>query len=271
MSDFEPFYDIHGQLRRCGTWLPPVGFVSAMPKAFEEVFDVWDEVDIKRALADPNRRCGRKVFGPEWITNQQSKSSCNGYKAAAILSKARWLRGIQDGLILSGAYIYSKCNGGRDQGSMLDDALVIVEKYGAPPESLVPWDQIYPKLQPRNADEEAAKHKGLGGLPIRTKRGFDTAVARGMPVGCVVQAGRGYQTLNRDGIAGVDRGPGNHAVHVDDAKDLPDGRRVYDQAGSWGLGYGEQGRSWLLWDSFETPFESGHLFYAFPSTTEAGL
>lgn len=261
-----PFYDSNGQPRRCGSLLPPKGFVSSF-KTFETEFPVWDNGDIRKALTDPNRVLGRRLFGPAWIQNQQSAGSCNGHALAGALARARWLRGIEDGLKLSGAYPYSKMNGGRDGGSMLEDGLKVIEKWGCPPESLVPWDQIYPNLQPRNADVEAAKHKGLQCYAVQTKQGFRTAVAMGFPVIVAVSAGRGYQTLDRNGVSGVDRGTGNHAVHVDDAVILPDGTEVYDQPGSWGTGYGDRGRSYLLWDSFAETF-GNHTFYAVPSTVE---
>lgn len=270
MSDeLDFFYDSTGQIRRCGSLLPPKGMVSAF-QTFEAEHPVWNDGDIRRALTDPNRKLGRKLFGPGWTVNQGPFGQCNGEAGAGVLSRARWLRGITDGLILSGSYIYSKINGGRDQGSNLEDGMRVLAEYGAPPKTLVTYDMIYPNRQPKIADAEAAKHKGLQCYAVQTKQGFRTAVAAGYPVVVAVSAGRGFQTLNNRGIAGVDNGSGNHAVLVDDAVILDDGTEVYDHQNSWGLGYGQQGRSYLTWEHFAQTF-GNHVFYAIPSTTEAGL
>ncbi len=267
-DELDYFYDLTGEIRRCGSLVPTGGPPEAV-KVFEQAIPVWDDADIIRAAKDPNRKLGRRLFGPGWVQNQRTKGSCNGYALAGSLSKARFLRGITDGLLLSGSYPYSKMNGGVDGGSELRHGLQVIEKYGCPPEAMCPWDRIFPGQQPRNIDEVAAKHKGIDCYAVETRQGFRTALAMGFQVIVAVSAGRGFQTLDRNGVAGVDRGSGNHAVHCDDLVILPNGDEVYDHQNSWGLGYGTQGRSYLRWDSFAATF-GVHTFYAVPSTTEEG-
>lgn len=271
-SEIEPIVDeATGELRRCGSLAPPEGFVSSY-LTFEEEHPLWDDSDILKAIQDPNRRISRKLFGDAWIANQLSFSSCNGWAAAVALSRARKLRGLPDipgsSPLLSGSYVYSKINGGRDNGSMPEDGMKEIQANGAPPASLVTAPMIYPRLQPPNADSEAAKRKGLAAWKVQTKQGFRTALAAGFPVIIVVQAGNNWQKLNSIGIAGVSPGSGDHAVIADDIL-IVGGTEVYDQANHWGLSYGTRGRAYLVWDHFASTFNR-FPFYAVGSTEEAG-
>lgn len=265
-DEIEVIIDQTGEERRLGSHMNPEGFVCAFP-TFESTFEMWDDEQIKRVITDQNRVPARKVFGPEWIQNQKSHGSCNGFATAGALSRARRLRGIQDKLILSGAFVYSLINGGRDNGSALQDGLKVVQTHGAPPESLVPWNMIYPNQQPASAKAEALKHKGLVCYPAQTKQGFRTGIAKGFVGIVAVHAGGRYQKLDSRGIAGQDSGSGNHAVVVQESSIIA-GVEVYDQPGSWGTGYGDQGSAYLTWDHFSQTFNN-HTFWLLASTEEA--
>jgi hypothetical protein len=172
-------------------------------------------------------------------------------------------------LLLSGAFLYSLINGGHDNGSYLHDGMAAVQKYGICPEALVPWDCIYSYQMPPGAYAEALKHKGVQAYPVQTRQGFRTALAVGYPVIVCVQAGNNFQRLNNSGLCGVDNGYGNHAIHCDDVC-LVNGTEVYDTCNSWGLSYGDQGRCYTTWDSFEQTF-GYHTFWALSSTEEYGI
>ena len=265
----ELILDIHGQSRNNGSLLLPSGKVTAL-RSFETEKPVWTDAQIRAAILDPDRPDSRKLFGLEWMQNQYSKGSCNGYATAAALAKARWLRGIRDGLfLLSGAFLYSLINGGQDHGSYLHDSMEAVEIYGICPEALVPWDCIYSYQLPPGAYAEAIKHRGIQAYPVQTKQGFRTALAAGYPVIVCVQAGNDFQWLNNQGICGVDSGNGNHAIHCCGI-DIINGTEVYDTRNSWGLSYGDNGCCYTTWDSFEQPFDF-HTFWALSSTEEKGI
>jgi hypothetical protein len=155
----------------------------------------------------------------------------------------------------------------RDQGSALQAGLKVVETHGAPPESMVPWNMIYPNQQPREAKAEALKHRGLVCYAAKTLQGLRTGLAKGFVAIVAVHAGGAYQQLNSKGIAGVSAGRGNHATHVDDLV-MIGGTEVYDQVNSWGLGYGQSGRSYLTKDHFAQTFGT-HTFWLLASTEEA--
>lgn len=269
----EMITDIHGIERKLGLLPPPRGFVSAMP-VFEEIVSEWSDVEIRDAIADPNRKLGRKLFGKSWTHDQGSVGSCNGWAGAGAYARARWLRGHTDGMQFSGAWLYSLMNGGRDNGSALEDGLVAGMREGFAELSLVGPNQIYPHLQHRRADAivSAAQHRSFEAYAVKTKRGFRTALAKGFPVIVAVMAGPGFQRLSTNGgngygVSGVDNGPGNHALLCDEIFLLPDGREVYDTQNSWGMRFGDLGRTFLTWGSFAQTF-GVHTFYAIASTEE---
>lgn len=266
MADIEEIRDINGNLRRLGSLAPPTGFVSSF-KTFEAEQPLYTDQQIRDIVTSPNRVPMRRVFGSEWITDQKSHGSCNGFAGAAAMSKARYLRGIRDKLILSGAFLYSLINGGRDQGSALEAGLKAIQKSGICPADLVTWDMIYPNDQPSNAKSEALKHKGFKCFAVQTEQGFRSALAAGFPVIVAVHAGQNFQRLNSQGIAGVDNGGGNHAIHSYDIE-IINGREYYLTDNSWNTSYGAGGRVLLPWESFAQTFVN-HTFYAVASTQEA--
>lgn len=203
----------------------------------------------------------RRYFGKEVVSDQRNSNACNGHAMAGALSQARTRRGLPF-VRLSGAYPYSKINGNQDQGSQLRDSLMAVERYGSPPETLVPWDQIYARLQPANADAEAARYKGFEAYAVRTQQGLWSALALGFDVVVAVHVGNRFSDLNQRGIAGVDSGPGNHAVRCDGL--YWDNGLTGCGVNSWGM-WGDQGRMGLTWDHFRECFNV-HLFYALRST-----
>jgi hypothetical protein len=215
---------------------------------------------------DKDRTPRRILFGRNFMQNQLSWGSCNGYAGAGALRKAGHLRGSTKIPHLSGAILYSLINGGRDNGSMLHDGLKRVPIDGVCPEELVPASQIYPHLQPPNAKAVAKLLRGLAAFPVGTRQGFRTALAMGFPVIVAVHAGRNFQRLSQSGIASADAGRGNHAIHADDIV-FVNGQECYDNANSWGFGYGQEGRVYLTWDSYAQTFGT-HTFYAIASTEE---
>lgn len=267
MEELEPVKDLNGEERRCGSLPIPEGYVCSVP-TFEAAFAnmMLERADVLKLVRDPNRVPARIKFGAKFIQNQQSHGSCNGHLVAGVVSRLRFRRGLGV-LKLSGAYPYSKMNGGRDNGSLLADGIEVAKTYGLPPESLVPWNQIYPRQQPSNADAEAAKIKGLEpSSRITTRQGLETALALQMDVGVAVHVGNSYMRLDGKGVSGIDGGPGNHAVVCDDLYE-EGGDLVYDQPNSWGLAWGQEGHTKLRWEHFAQTINN-HVFYTFRSTLE---
>jgi len=253
-----------GQVIRPGSLPLPAGFVSAFPPyGSDPSTPVWEDKDILRVVSNGNRRDIEKVLPfSKYGNNQGRYSSCGGWAAANALTATRRLTGIDDGWVGSGAYIYSLINGDRDSGSQLEDGLVAVGKYGAPSRTTVPYNVIYRGQYPRSVDAEAAKTKGLQAYRCKTKQAWRSALAAGWMGIAAVHADNRVINYRGTGIMPLANGPGNHAVLISDMR-LNKGTEVYLLDNSWGIGWGNQGRSWLVWDHFAQTFNN-HAFYVIP-------
>jgi hypothetical protein len=76
-----------------------------------------------------------------------------------------------------------------------------------------------------------------------------------------VDVDNSFMKLDKNGICGGGRGPGNHAVHVDDV-DIINGELVFDMQNSWGLNFGEAGRAYTTWQRHFVPTYRNHQFFA---------
>lgn len=257
--------DRNGEPRMLGCLLPPPGFVCAFP-VFEDAVQTLTEamiLDIARSgTAD-----GRTRFDNTFIRNQKQRGSCNGFAAAGALTRARVRRGLER-VTLSGAYIYSRINGGRDQGSALDDGMKEVQQYGACTEELVGWDQVFRnQYDTAKADAEASRFRAFECYQTKTMLGLFTAVALGWDVVVAVHVGSHFETLNSEGVPKVDHGPGNHAVGADGLICVSGNKPALTNFNSWGLTFGREGRMCLTWDNLAES-SNNHAFYAYRSTTD---
>lgn len=223
----------------------------------------WDQIE---AIAKAGGDRGRDRFDISWIKNQRSHGSCNGFAGALALSRSRVRRGLER-VDLSGAYLYSLINGGRDQGSLLEDGLRVMQSRGVATEQTVAWDAIYPGRYDRSkADAEAARFRGFECYAVRSDRGLFSALAAGFDCVVAVHADSGFMRLDSRGVAGGGNGPGNHAVLVDGL--WWDGEVIADGVNSWGTSYGDQGRMGLSWKRHFARTTQYHLFYAIRSTSD---
>ena len=261
-GDSELIVDGAGEPRRLGCLLPPAGFVSALP-AFEDRVPLLKDTEIQD-IAKSGVMDGRKKFDPSFIKDQKSHGSCNGFAGAMALTRARIRRGL-DRVDLSGAYLYSLINGGRDQGSMLDDGMQAIQERGVATADTVGWDAIYPSRYDRaKADAEAKRFRGFECYAVKTPAGLFSAAALGFDLVVAVHVGNRFMKVDSEGVAGVDNGPGNHAVGADGIVWAKGGPHLTG-FNSWNRTYGADGRMLMGWDHFAQPFEH-HVFYAIRST-----
>ncbi len=254
------FIDGQGQKRRPGSLIMPSGMVSSFPPfTGENEMPLWTDAEIKSIISDPNRRDMAKLFPfDKYGTNQHDNSGCNGFAAAGGVTRTRKLRGIDDGWVGSGAWVYSLINGHRDGGSILEDGMKVIQSVGVCSQDVVPWDLIYP-------EEEAAKHKGLKAYRAVTKQGWMTGLAAGFVGIAAITVGPKFDVIN-GGVAGVQSGMGNHAVLIEDIA-WRNGEFQFLMCNSWGIKYGDKGRVYLTWNHFAQTFAS-HVFYLIPSSQE---
>lgn len=249
---------------RTGLLMHPAGRFTLMA-AFADSGFMMNRDDVV-AVAKSNTMRGRDRFDSTWIKSQKSHGSCAGFAGASALSRARVRRG-NERVDLSGAYLYSLVNGGRDNGSVPEDGMRAMQAKGIATAETVGWDAIYPGRYDRaKADAEAARFKGFECYGIDTEIELFSALAAGFDCVVAVHADNGFMKLDSDGIAGGGNGPGNHAVLCDGL--WWDGELVGDGANSWDLSYGDKGRMGLTWARHFRPTASNFVYYAIRSTTD---
>lgn len=259
-----PELTVNGRKRKLGTLLPPKGFVSSLP-VFESAVEPLDNSTLVR-IAKSNTAVGRTLFGSDYIQDQGQYGSCNGWAGSGVLTRARVRRGLKP-VQLSGAYLYSLINGGQDRGSMLDDGMQALTSKGCATLGTVKANQIYPsKYDKSKANREASRFKAFECYQINSQEGLWTALALGFDVVVAVHAGNSFSQIDRNGVAGVNNGNGNHAVLADGLL-YAGGEIVADGANSWGTRWGDKGRMLLRWKHFQQTIGI-HRFYAIRSTTD---
>ena len=221
--------------------------------------------EIESVLSDPNRATARELFPAEWIYNQGNIGSCNGCAAAKALERARFKAGMPR-VVLSGEYLYSRINDSRDIGSMLDDGMEWLSKYG-----VAPWKQRHAqKYRERDFSAEdvrdADRYKGIECYGVDSEMELASGLALGFTAVVAVHATNAFMRLDSKGVVSRSQGPGNHAVIVDDCK-IINGELHFDMANSWGTNYGDNGRGWLTWKDHLSQPNTNHYFYLIRATS----
>lgn len=187
-----------------------------------------------------------------WIFNQASHNSCVGNGWAGALMRARALAGAKP-VVLSPGWWYSLINGNRDQGAMISDGIETGMEDGTCLFETVGQDPIYQSRMPAGAKAEAKRFRIKSAYHCDSWDEVISALLQPKPFIPVYgyQVGRNFDNFDRYGVAGHDRGRGNHCNHADGVKKLPDGRWVIDDVNSWGNRFGDNGRCYL---------DENHLF-----------
>lgn len=261
--------------RLTGLIAPPRGFVSSFPPLLGAPgvpLLSWDEIE---AVAKSGKMDGHKRYGSKFCISQKH-SNCASASGRNILCKTIYDR---TNMIvnLSDCFLYSLVNSGRDEGAMLADVMLELERSGICLMSTCGQDDIFRnRYDTRKADEEAKRFRAQECYAIRasndtetTQRSFWSALCLGFKVGVAVQAGSRFDRLDSNGICGVDGGGGNHAV-TSDGIAWAGGQIVATSENSWGLGWGANGRMNLIWKHFVQTCAI-HEFYAARSATDDPL
>lgn len=260
----EIFIDQFG-VQQCLGCIPKAPTIK-VGASFEDQFEVWDDAtirDVVKAKESAYKFLKSTGFWDVFTkkANQQNTNACNGWLDANAMTLARYLGGITDGVVFSGAYNYSLINGGVDQGSNLSDGYQTSTENGYVPVELCPWNMIY-RRQTQQFDAIAAKNKAVDPFPARTLQGFKTGLAKGFMGGCAIQVGSNTERLDANGTAGVTRGPGNHAVCAFDIQLVNDAFQFPTYL-DWGPQHGRDGWIGLTEAHFAQTF-ANHMFWLMP-------
>ena len=277
-SDLLEIQDGSGVVRKCGSLPPDLTKVKASfgpggTQYWEDIRPdlVCTESELVKMLTGNTTRTPRNtIYDNHWVIegNQKSAGSCNGWMAAMIESELRLLRGIDDGLVLSGSYVYSLINGGNDNGSALQDDIGAMSTYGACPASICPAE-MWHRSQTKQFDSEAAKHKQSSWYPVKSLDGFWSAIYWGAMGGSCLDANNAYANYSGSGMTPTGGGIGNHANRVRDVE-VYKGSLVGRIANNWGGKWGLNGTGLVNSDTYQRPFQN-HQFYVAFSTAEADM
>jgi hypothetical protein len=259
-----------GEERRLGCLVPDTFPTAArcFADAFQTEMLTLDQVRAHLAAFGGRSAYGRRerFAGPTYIRNQRSHGSCNGWSPAGILSRLRALRG-EPYVCLSGADAYSQMNGGRDDGSLLSDAMKIVEANGIAPESLVPWNQIYTHQISAEAKAARARFKGFA-YAVDTEEELATAMLLGRMAVVAVHATDSFMRQDGDGVNLGGNGPGNHSVFQQDIRLQGDGTLNYDMGNSWDVTFCSGGYTWLTFAKHLRETIKHHRFWVLAGTSD---
>lgn len=248
----------------------PLGSFSEMPSDLVLDLDTIADIhaDTKDGIITAEEAFDGKI---DWF-NQGNKSSCNAYMIAWILSMLIF-RNFGVLIRFSPEWVYSKINGGRDQGSMLDDGMEFMKHKGMP-EYVAEFFQLYREDQfgmegNRWAGQSASQHTFAEAYyaPCDTFENLILSLASCLVTGgCTGNALHvGNQYMRSGDIAGYDDGLGNHAVPSTRIGLLtPRPQSIEDirfrVPGTWGRSFAKNGYTWVEPRHFYKP-GTVHRFY----------
>ncbi|MEM1224593.1 MAG: C1 family peptidase [Planctomycetota bacterium] len=228
--------------------------------------------EIRKIVGRSDFLFGRKYFDSSWITNQNGYGSCAGYGASSALAKARVLRG-QPRVDLSGDFLYSLVNDGRDRGSGLEENMRAMMSRGVCTKETVPLGGIYRnKYDTRVADKEAMRFRGHELYAVPDEQSMATALAMRVPVVVAIHVTSRWRQFDSDDILAAANGVGNHCEHVDDIMySTKHSCFLYRKATSHGVNYSGDGYCWTTWERHYKRPSRHHMFYAVPSAIDDPL
>ena len=258
--------NVDGERYGTGLWIPhePDQVVNLLMNS-DVASAVRDWKDVREVIDNPSRTPAEKRFPNDtWIRSQGQVGSCAGYAAAWTLARCRVDAGM-DYVGLSGESVYAQVNGGRDRGSALERNIKALVSTGAAPEGLNTPGKFYSESSlPQAAKAERHRFRADEWYQVSTELELGIAIAAGFIVGVACHVGRNWRNYQGDVLVG-DRGPGNHAVGVDDIRFTADGKPQFRMFNSHGKGWGRNGCIWTEWARTYASTVRNHVFYAIRS------
>ena len=180
----------------------------------------------------------RNVFpAADWVLDQGQHGSCVGHGSASAFRATRFCAGMRD-LKLSPTCVYAQINGGADDGAIIGDLLIALQKTGTILFASTSEDRIYLHQMPAGWQSEAARFKIEEAHTTPTFDEIVSAVQLGYVVVFGMEVGNNFEAFDKYGVAGYSGGAGNHCLFIDGCTLLPDGRWVVDVVNSWGADWG---------------------------------
>lgn len=160
--------------------------------------------------------------------------------------------------VFSPAFVYNQINGGRDEGSVMENALELLVRRGAAPWSVMPYNERDYRTQPNGQQIAAASSYRLARYRRIPATDLDTIKAE-LAAGRPVIFGMGvddafYRLKSEPYDQNGGQNYGGHAmtlVGYDDNKKSPRGHRgAFKIINSWGQGWGDRGFGWISYQQW---------------------
>lgn len=225
---------------------------------------IWTKNEITDAIKGKPFK-SRSFFQPDkWLEDQKQRGSCCPTATTAASRKSAFYAGLKDVPRLAAEFLYAQINRGQDNGAILSEAEEAIKRVG----QIIRDDQRHPfnrDILARNYTPEeyrdALKWRASKTIEINSEMELATLVlSKQGGVVVAVDVDNSFMNLNSDGVCGGGRGPGNHAVHVDDVE-IINGELKFDMANSWGLNFGQDGRAYLTWNRHFVNTFKNHQFF----------
>ncbi|EKP11630.1 C1 family peptidase [Leptospira borgpetersenii] len=149
--------------------------------------------------------------------------------------------------IFSPAFIYNQINGGRDNGSLISDAMRVIVEMGAAPWDTMPYNSADYRTRPSQAAIDAAsKYKAKEFLRVKTTdiTEVKAQLAEGKPVVAGVLVYENFFNLKGNQIykEGLGKTYGGHAIAI---VGYDDSKNAVKFINSWGTDWGDQGYGYI--------------------------
>lgn len=190
------------------------------------------------------------------VKDQDGIGACNGFACAEVIEQSRYVQGA-DHVPMSGWYVYGRLVHGRDTGSNILEGYKLISDEGCCPEDMVPYKQFNDRNFTAAAKAAAPRFRLEFGSTYQSWRQIVSAVMLRENMNLSVCVGNRFNDIDREGVPGVDRGPGNHAVTVGlGLKKSAKWGWLVLMRNHWTEAFGQNGFCWLA----EAHIEAGTYF-----------
>ena len=276
MSDQQIKFTLpNGQEVYTGNLVPDVLPVSFKPYPPTKVRPLSEFTEIAKQVKKIRKDISAEMRAAKWLRSQGRRGSCNCFMVRNMWGVLTY-RSFGKWIDISPEHLYCRINGGRDAGSMLDDGMVEMTDNGC-----VLWDDDwYEQFQANKIPMEMMRHANEQGKQQRFQECYQASrqsveacwqslcccLLDGGAVGVAVHVGNSYLNSGK-GIAGFDRGPGNHAIAGSDFELLTDMPRSWADVAikspqSWGADFADGNVTTLTIKHIEEPMKYHGLYCA---------
>lgn len=163
--------------------------------------------------------------------------------------------------IFSPAFIYNQINGGRDNGSLISDAMKLVVETGAATWDAMPYNPSdYLTKPPQSAFDVASKFKAKEFLRVRQTDPMEVKnqLAQGRPVVAGILVYENFMNLKGKEIykEGAGKAYGGHAISI---VGYDDSQNAFKFINSWSTQWGDQGYGYIDYKWFTKVCQSAFV------------